>query len=234
MKQNNSNQKNEIITGVFFIAATVAAIIGLKLYDPVLKNTEFLLIAGNSSTQIALGAFFEAVLACSAMGTGIMLYPFLKRYSESWALGYTLFRLLEVVFILIGVLSMLSITKISQDYINIPEQNINFIQASGNTLRTVYSWAFIMGPHFMLGINTFIYSSVFYKSKLVPGKLAVLGITGALLIFIAALLELFGVLPHFSSKIVMMALPIAVYEMILAMWLIMKGFNKEAYEYLQN
>lgn len=226
MQHIDSNRRNEKITGVFFIAATIAAITGVKLYDPVLKNTDFLSAAGHASSQIALGAAFELILACSAVGTGIMLYPYLKRYSESWGLGYALFRLLEVVFILIGVISMLSIVKISHESVNSSGQELLFLQASGNLLKTIYSWAFVLGPHFMLGINSFIYSSIFYQTKLLPGTLSFVGMLGAVLIFLAAVLEIFGVIPHFSPQIILLALPIAVYEMVLASWLILKGFSK--------
>ncbi len=223
-----SKRKNEIITGVFFIAATVAAIIGVLLYDPVLKNADFLSIAAQSYRQIALGAFFELTLACSAMGTGIMLYPRLKKYSESWGLGYALFRLLEVVFILTGVLSMLTIAKISLESASLSGPERLSVQLLANMLKTIYSWAFILGPHFMLGINTFIYSYIFYQTELVPRKLSAVGMAGAMLIFVAALLELFGAIPHFSSQVMVLALPIAVYEMVLAARLIITGFNRNA------
>lgn len=228
MEKMNSNRKHEKITGVFFIAATTAAIIGVKLYDPILQNDIFLSAANNASTQLVLGAFFELVLACSAVGTGIMLYPHLKRHSESWGLGYALFRLLEVVFILIGVISMLSIVKLSQESAISPEHVLPSLQASGNILKKIYSLAFILGPHFMLGINTFIYSTIFFQTKLVPRKISAVGMLGAVLISIAAILELFGLIPQFSAQIIFWALPIAVYEMVLAGWLIVKGFSQEA------
>lgn len=234
MKKIDSNRKNEKITGAFFIAATTAAIIGVELYDPVLKNSNFLGAVNNASTQIALGAFFELILAFSNIGTGIMLYPRLKRYSEIWGLGYALFRLLEVVFILIGVVSMLTIVSLSHESANLSGPELLSLQVSGNMLKTIYSWAFILGPHFMLGINTFIYSSIFYQTKILPRKLSFVGIVGAVLIFLAAVLELLGYIPHFSTQIVFLALPIAVYEMVLAGWLIIKGFGKEAYQPVQN
>ena len=102
-------------------------------------------------------------------------------------------------------------------------------QSIAHFLKHLYSWAFILGPHFMLGINTLIYSCIFYLSKILPQKLAIFGITGAVLILLAAILEIFGYLPHFSSSIIFLALPIALYEMVLAGWLIIKGFNKNAY-----
>ena len=93
MNQFETIRRNERITGAFFIAATTTAIIGVILYEPVLQNSNVLDVAGSASTQIRLGAFFELLLAVSNIGTGIMLYPHLKRYSESWGLGYALFRL---------------------------------------------------------------------------------------------------------------------------------------------
>lgn len=141
--------------------------------------------------------------------------------------------MLEVVFILIGVVSMLVIVKLSQESVTVSGPELLSIQVLANLLKTVYSWAFILGPHFMLGINTFIYSSIFYQTKILPRKLSFVGILGAVLIFLAAILELLGYIPHFSTPLVFLALPIAVYEMILAAWLLVKGFNKEAYEPIQ-
>ena len=86
----------------------------------------------------------------------------------------------------------------------------------------------MLGPLFMLGVNTLIYSYLLYKSKLVPRPLAVLGLTGATLVFVYALLVLFGVAVQGASPLIVLALPIALYEMILAVWLIIKGFNSSA------
>jgi hypothetical protein len=76
---NKSVRRNEKITGAFFISATTTAIIGVLCYGPVLSSTEILESANAASTQIAWGVFFELILAVSNIGTGIMLYPRLKR-----------------------------------------------------------------------------------------------------------------------------------------------------------
>lgn len=225
MERITIHRGNAIITGAFFITATVTAIIGLNLYDPILKNADSLSAASANSNRIALGATFELILTVANIGTGIMLFPFLRRFSESWALAYVCFRLLEVVFILIGILSLLSILTLSQEYEKNSGSELASIQTAANTLKTIHSWTFILGPHFMLGINTFIYSFIFYRSGLVPRNLAVLGLIGAVLIFIGAIQELFGIIPHFSAQIILFALPIAFYEMIFAVWLIVKGFR---------
>ncbi|HPW61463.1 MAG TPA: DUF4386 domain-containing protein [Cyclobacteriaceae bacterium] len=222
---SSEHKRNAKVTGAFFIAATVTAIIGLKLYDPILLNSDFLKTGVINSNQIVLGAIFESLLAISAVGTAIMMFPYLKRFNESWGLGYVCFRLIEVIFILIGILSMISIVTLSQKYISPTQSDLTAFQNAANMLKTIHDWTFVFGPHFMLGINTFIYSTIFYKSNLVPKKLSILGITGAVMIFIGAMLELFGIISPFGSEIIVIALPIAFYEMILAGWLIAKGFN---------
>ena len=234
MKQIDPARKNEKITGVFFIAATTTAIIGAQLYSPVLQQTDFLGAAAQAPGQIALGALFELILAFSAVGTGIMLYPYLKRYSESWGLGYALFRSLEVVFILMGVTSMLAIAQLGRESAGLSGPELLSVRTAANLMKTIYGWAFVLGPHFMLGINTFIYSSIFYQTRLLPRRLSALGMLGAVLIFMAAVLELLGFIPPLSVQILFFALPIAVYEMVLAAWLIVKGFSKETHETVQN
>jgi hypothetical protein len=80
----------------------------------------------------------------------------------------------------------------------------------------------------MLGINTMMYSYIFYKTKLVPKFIPILGMTGATLVFLEALLVMFGVIQQVSVWGSILALPVAANEMILAVWLIVKGFNVSA------
>jgi hypothetical protein len=216
---------NAVATGVFFIVAALAAIIGLKLYDPVLSNPDYLIMGTSHSNQIVLGAVFELILACTATGTAIMLYPYLKKFNESWGLAYVCFRLLEVVCILVGIFSVLAIITLSKSFTTASNPDIDNFKAIGIVLKGIHGWTFMLGPNFMLGINTFMYSYVFYKSNLVPGKIAVIGITGAVSIIIAALLEMSGTIQQISTWGMLLAIPIFVYEMTLAVWLIVKGFN---------
>ncbi len=222
-----TDRTNAVFTGVFFIAATVSAITGLTLYDPIINHADYLTMGAKNATQIIFGALMELILVSTAIGTGIMLYPYVRKYNESLGLGYVCFRLLEVVFILVGIVSVLALLSLSHSYTNTTHLDLTAYQTTGTALRAIHDWTFILGPLFMLGINTFLYSYVFYQSKLVPGKLAILGIGGAVLVFISAPLVMFGIISLLSVWQVLLALPIASYEMILALWLITKGFNLE-------
>ncbi len=219
------DKKNATTTGVFFILAAVTSIIGLALYDPVLNNPDYLILGAKKSNQIVLGAVMELILAITATGTAIMLYPYLRKFNESWGLGYVCFRLLEVVFIVIGTVSVLALVTLSHAYTMANAPNMGNFKAIGTVLKGIHDWTFMLGPNFMLGINTLIYSSIFYTSKLIPQKIAVIGIVGAVFIFIASLLEMFGFILQISVAGILLAIPIFIYEMTLAVWLIRKGFN---------
>jgi hypothetical protein len=228
-----NDKKNAIITGLFFVGATVTAIIGLKLYDPILVQPDYIQNGAKYNVQLIWGAVFELLLVCSASGTAIMLSPYLRKYNEHLGLGYLCFRLLEAIFILIGIVAMLSIVTLSNSFANESNQDLASYLAAGIIAKAIHDWTFILGPLFMLGINTSIYSYVFLKTELVPKKLALVGIVGALIVFSSSLLALFGIIQMVSTIQILMAMPIAVYEMVLAGWLIVKGFNLSFLKHFQ-
>lgn len=219
-----SHRKNAKIIGIFFIIAAISAIIGLVLYAPILNEENYLIKGARHSNQIILGAVFELILVCTAVGTGIAFFPYLKKENEAMALGYFCFRMLEAIFIMIGIVSVLSLLTISQNY-TVDQTHFESYEIIGHVLKATHSWTFMLGPNFMLGINTFLYSYVLYRSKLIPEKLAMLGMLSAVLVFIAALLEMFGSILQVSLLGFLLAFPIFIYEMSLAIWLIFKGFK---------
>ncbi len=224
----NSNKINARIIGVLFILAAVTAITGLILYDPILNGPDYLIKGSEHANQVRLGALMELILVVSAVGTATTMFPFLRKYNETIALWHVCFRFLEAVVITIGVISVLSLLTLSKEFVAAGALDTISFQASGTLLKAVYDWTFLLGPNFLLGINTMMYSYIFYKSKLVPGFIPILGMTGATLVFICALLVIFGVIQQVSFWGAILALPVFANEMILAVWLIVKGFNKSA------
>lgn len=216
------------IAGVLFIIAAITAILGVILYKPILNDSEYLIQGSAHANQVVLGAVMELILVVSAVGTATVMFPFLKKYNRTIAIWHVSFRFMEAVVITIGVISVLSLLTLSQDYIAAGASDIAYYQVSGTLLKAVHDWTFMLGPNFFLGINTIMYSYIFYKSNLVPRFIPLLGMTGSVLIFLAALLEMFGVIDQISVWGGILALPIFANEMILAVWLIIKGFNVSA------
>lgn len=223
-----ATKKSELIIGVLFIFAAVTAIIGLNLYNPILKGPDYLIKGPEYTNQVIMGALMELILVVSAVGTSTTMFPILRKYNETIALWHVCFRFLEAVIITIGIISVLSLLTLSQEFATIASPNIASFEASGTVLKSIHDWTFLLGPNFMLGINTMMYSYIFYKSKLVPQFISILGMTGSALVFLASILEMFGVINQISIWGALLSLPVAANEMILAVWLIIKGFNPSA------
>ncbi len=216
-----TTKRHAVITGLFFITATVTAIIGLVLYKPVIDAIDPFAAARMHAGHIGWGAFFEALLALANCGTALMMLPVLSMVSKRLGPAYVVFRSLEVVCIIVGAVSMLALASIAGSL----EPNAAGAQAVGHALIAIHDWTFVLGPHFLLGVNTLIYSALFLRSGLVTRPLAVLGITGAVLILFVGAIELLGVITPYSTTTMVLALPIAVYEMVLAGRLMVHGFN---------
>lgn len=217
------------IVGVLFILAAVTSIIGgLILYKPILNDPDYLIQGSAHANEVVLGAVMELILVVSAVGTATTMFPILRKFNEAIALWHVCFRFLEAVVITVGVISVLSLLTLSQDYVAVGAPDIASYQVSGKLLKAVHDYTFLLGPNFFLGINTMMYSYIFYKSRLVPRFIPMLGLTGSGLIILAALLEMFGVIDQISAWGAILALPIFANEMTLAVWLIMKGFNVSA------
>ena len=89
------------IVGVLFLITFATSIAALLLYDPVLDGTGFITGTG-SETSVLLGAFLEVLLIIANIGTAVVLFPILKRQSETLALGYVTARIVECIFIAVG------------------------------------------------------------------------------------------------------------------------------------
>ena len=225
----NTDRRGAILVGIMFILASVSAILALfTFYPPILTGPDYLITGAAHANQVVLGALMELVLACTAIGTAIGLFPVLRPYGERIALGHLLFRFFEAVVIAVGVVAVLSLLTLSQDFTAAGNPDAAAYHVAGTLLHAVYKWTFMLGPLFFLGINTFMYSSLLYKSRLVPRPLAVWGLAGATLVFGYALLVMFGVAVQGVGLPMLLALPIAIFEMVFAGWFIVKGFSPAA------
>lgn len=225
-----AKRKVAAIIGILFLLAAITSIIGVMLYIPILSNSNYIIKAPIQETQILWGAFFEIILALSVVGTAIMLYPVLKDYNESLALGAVCFRTLESAIIIIGILCLLTITALNHGYSATLEDKTEY-QMAGKLLLAMHNWTFLFGPNLLLGPSTMITAFLLYRSKLVPRPVAIFGLIGGPLIFICAILVIFGVFSQVSIWGALFALPVFGYEMSLTIWLVTKGFNVKTLKY---
>jgi hypothetical protein len=183
-------------------------------------------------TKILLGVLNDLLLVVSAVGTAVMLFPYIRKWNEHLALGYLCFRFMEAVFIAIGLVSILGLVSLSIQFESgsLTKENA---QGAGFLLQAFHRWTFMLGPNLMLGINTILYSYLFFKTGIISKLLAIFGMVTAVLVFGAGLLDMFGIIEPDSTAKGILALPLGVYEMSLAVWLMVKGFNKQKLDELR-
>ncbi len=209
------------VTGVFFVVAAAAAIAGLALYQPALSDPAHVLGSGRDA-QVLLGGFLEVLLAASCIGTAVTLYPVLRREEESLALGYVCGRLLEAAVIVVGIVATLALVTLRQS----PAEDGLVAVARG--LIAVHDWTFLVGPGLVIGVNSLLLATLVHRSGLVPRWIARLGLVGGPLVFASSTAVLFGLYSQTSAVAGLAALPVAAWEMSLAVFLIARGFRAPA------
>ncbi|HUV25919.1 MAG TPA: DUF4386 domain-containing protein [Anaerolineales bacterium] len=219
----NTYQKNARIVGVLFIIGTVAGILSNVFLGPFLNDPAYLLssLAANRN-KIVIGSLLVLTMGLSLSIMPVFLYPIFKKYNEPLALGAVVFRgVLEAVIYIMQALLMLLLIPLSQEFIAADSVSISVYQHLGAFFMSADAWfGYILSIVFSLGALMIYY--VFYQSRLIPRWLSVWGLIGGLLYFAYPMLGMFG------TDFGLLMLPLAVQEMVMALWLIIKGFNSEA------
>src|ERR671921_2502198 len=221
-------QKIARLTGVLFVITYIASIPPvLFLYGPLLDDPRYIVGGGAADNGLALGALLELILIVANIGTAVVLYPVAKRVSEILALGFVTARVIESVFIAVGLLIVLSMVTLRQEAA--AGADANSLLAVGQSLVTLQKWTFLLGPGFVVGIgNGLILGYLMYRSGLVPRGLAMLGLIAGPVLLARFVGILFGVFEPTSVLGGLMVVPEFIWELALGIWLIVKGFNPSA------
>jgi hypothetical protein len=222
----NASRKAAIIAGVLFIAATAAGLLGNSFTQSILDVPDYLVKISANQSQVTLGALFQFIAAVTSAGIAISLYPTLRRYNEGLALGSVGFRIVEGVFYIVGALGLLSLLSLSQEYVKAGAPAASDFQILGTLILAGRNWADFGFAVISFCLGALMYYYVFFQSKLIPRWLSGWGLIAIALLLAMALFVMFGAQP--SGTTFLLAVPIAVQEMVLAVWLIVKGFNPSA------
>jgi len=208
--------------GILFLATWVTAIGGRVLLESVYTDARYILGDGVSA-GVYLGAAFEFGVIATNIATAVVLYPLARRYSQTGAVGYVTARVLESVFIFVGLVSLLTIVTLRQDL----GADAASLTTMGRALTATYDWSFLFGPGLMAGVgNGLIVGYVMYRSGLMPRRLAMLGLAGGSIHIIGFLGVLFGVVEVGSAGQFLFTFTEMVWELTLPIYAIRKGLGR--------
>jgi hypothetical protein len=220
----NSTRKIAVITGVIFIIATVVNFIAAAI-TPALTEMDFLTRFAAHPNQVAGGALLYLISFFASGGIAIAMYPVLKERNVGLALGSVVFRTLEAAFYMVSLVCLLSLLTLSQQFTTAGTAERTTLQAIGNSLVSVRDQAALVAV-FAFCLGAFLYYTLFFQSRLIPRWLSGFGIVAILLMMTACVLSLFS--GNRITSYIPLAFPIFIQEMVLAVWLIVKGFNPRA------
>lgn len=221
-----TERKTAVIVGVLFIAATTASLLGNALTGSILAAPDYLAGVAANGNQVIIGALLTFLAAAGSAGIALALYPVLKKQNAGLAIGAVGFRLIEGVFYIVDALCLAALVVVSQHAMSASGQNISTLQTIGELLLAIGDLGGFVFAVFAFILGGMMYYVIFYQTKLVPHWLSIWGMIALVLLLAAVLLTLFDGEPYsVSGDLIYLALPIALQEMVLAVWLIVKGFN---------
>jgi len=213
------HRKTSLAAGVLYLL-TFVSIPTLALYGSV-KGANYILGAG-PDTGALVGALLEIIVALAGMGTAVALFPVLKRQNEGVAMGFIGSRTMEGAALFVCVGCILSVVSLRQAGAG-PDALV-----TSHALVTMYDRMFLLGGSLMPALNAVLLGTLLYRARLVPRVLPLLGLIGAPLLLAADLAVMFDLIGRTSTPALITALPIALWEFSLGVWLVAKGFKPSA------
>lgn len=211
-----NHRKRSLTAGLLYLL-TFVSIPTLSLYTHV-KGADFILGSG-SDTPAIIGGMLEITVALAGVSTAVVLFPLLKKVSETAALGLVAARILESATIIAGVAFILNIVTLHQTGAGAESLGISQL------LANLYDRFFLLSQSFFPAICDLLLGVMLYKSRLVPRQLSLIGIVGAPLLLISYFAVMFGGIEQRTPLAGLSAIGVALFEFSLGLWLVFKGFN---------
>ncbi len=219
-------RKSAILIAVLFIIATVASVLAAVLIGPVFAEPDYLGAAATNANAVTMAAVSMLVAAAAIVGIPITLFPIIRLHSATLSLWFLVARFSEAILYAIGALFTLVLLSLAREYATTSAPDVSYFETLGAVVRAASDTAFNLGTVLIFSLSAVILGIIFYQTKLVPNWLSIWKIVGGVLLFVQGLLVLFNLAtPAIEATLF---IPIAVNEMVLAVWLIVKGFDVSA------
>lgn len=218
----NSNRKTAIIAGILILIGMVAGILSIV---PSVEGSDYLTEVFANQNQVLSGAFFQFTLVPIYIGFALVLYPIIRKYNKSLAIGFVSFRIIAGVFQIVGVIALPIFILLSQRFLESTASDLLYLQFFGDALKLGRDLANHVGVMLATGLGNLLLFYMFYKTKLIPRWLSSWGLIGNTLAMLASFLILFRLIDVISPHFIGLTIPLVLQEIVLAIWLIVKGFN---------
>jgi len=220
----NSNRKTAIFIGVLYLVVFAVGILSVVY---VIEEPDYLTVVSKNANQVLFGAFFQLFMAPAYVAIALLFYPILRKYNDALALGFVGFRFIAAAFHMIGVVSLPLFLRLSQEFIKAGSPDMSHFQTFGELLRLGRDMSNHVGMILALSFGGLLLYYIMYQLSLVPRWLSVWGLVGSTLTILASLMFMFQLISLITPVYLVLNIPMALQEVTLALWLIIKGFNSK-------
>lgn len=219
----NTHRKNATIVGVLFIIGTIAGVLSVVFTNPIFTESDYLVQVSANENRIIIGALCVLVMGFTLAFVPVVAYPVFKKHDEALAMGYVVFRGgLETATYIMTAISFLLLLPLSREFIEAGAPQASYFRTLGALLRGVAGLPMTV---FVFGLGALILYYLLYQSRLVPRWISIWGFIAIFLHLVTGFMIVFGWATEDSLWVSLMNLPIFLQEMVMAVWLIVKGFD---------
>ena len=223
----NANRRRTVIAGVLVIVGMIAGALSIV---PVLEEPDYLVRISRHESEVILGAGFQFIMIPAYVGFALGLYPTVRIVNEPLSLGFVGFRLIAGMFHFVGVILLPLFLVLGQELVQTGGSDASYIAVLGELLRTGRDLVNHVALIISLSMGDLLLFYILYQSRLVPRWLSAWGVIGTGLTMLASFLVLFGLVDVVTPLYLGMNAPLALQSLVLAMWLITKGFDTSSLE----
>jgi hypothetical protein len=218
-----TSRKIAIIVGVLFLISYAGVFVGAAIVGSSLDASTYLTTAYLNQNQVVIGMLIEFLNDAAIVGIAVALFPLFRKHSESLALAYVSFRVIEAVMLMVSKVSLLALIPLSREYLAAEVPNAALFQASGAFALGQGFWAGEMGTVALL-LGALILYYILFQSRLLPRFISVWGVIAVVSTVAARVFRVPDLTQGFEPAMALYFLIVA-NELFLAFWLLFKGFN---------
>lgn len=217
-----------LAAGVCYLITFASSAAALALERPFLSNAGFIVSTGPDS-KLVLGGVLDLINALAAVSTAVVLYPLLRQRHPGLAIGFVTSRVAEGAAIVTSVAAILSLVTLHDAGAGATGADRTSLMTAGMSLIAMHDWTFLLGPGLIPAINALLLGTMMYRTGMVPRVIPVIGLIGAPILLASATATMFGLYGQVSAAAGLAALPVAVWELSLGLWMTIKGFRPAAF-----
>lgn len=211
------------LIGALFLLGFVTYGVGFGLVTSVVGAPDLLSTISAHQTTLVLGAFLMLLNSVVDVGKGVLFFPILENHGKRTALAYLAALIVEVVLLAVGVLCLLMIVPLAHQGVDAGQASVGWAQALGSLAVQSNTMAYQIAE-MSLGLGGVFLCSLLFRTQLIPRFLSIWGLIGYAILMAGTIAEIFGI--HIG---LMLSIPGGLFELALGVWLLIKGFQPEAY-----